>query len=83
MKVRQNSVIYSAYTVFCFVLYYVMIYYVPHSWMSGFTQQATAQLIGNPKYLRFNVLVSLSQKTRKVFTYVNVGFPFSSIILSP
>ena len=30
---------------------------VPHSWVSELTQQATAQVIGDPRYLRFNVLI--------------------------
>ena len=36
--------------------------FVPHSWMSGLTQQAIAQLIGDP---RTYGLTSLSEKTRK------------------
>ena len=35
---------------------FYLMYYVPHSWLSGFTQQAIAILIGDPRYLRFNVL---------------------------
>ena len=30
---------------------------VRHSWVSGLTQQAIAQLTGDPRYLRFNVLI--------------------------
>ena len=39
--------------------------------MSGLTQQATAQLIGDPRYLRLNVLVREDAKGLP-FTDVNV-----------
>ena len=48
----------------------LIIQYVPHSWVSGFTQQATAQLMGDPRYLRFNVLIREDVKGL-LFTDVN------------
>ena len=36
---------------------YSFINSVLHSLVSGFTQQATAQLVGDLRYLRFNVLI--------------------------
>ena len=53
-----------------------------NSWVSGFTQQSIAQLTGDPRYLRFNVLIREDAKGLP-FTYVNAckGSPFSSIIL--
>ena len=38
--------------------------------MSGFTQQAIAQLTGDPRYLRFNVLIREDAK----------GLPFTDVI---
>ena len=40
---------------------------VPHSWGSGFTQQAIAQLIGHPRYLRFNVLIREDAKRLTIY----------------
>ena len=34
-----------------------LVSYAFHSVVSGFTQQAIAQLIGDPRYVRFNVLI--------------------------
>ena len=39
------------------------------SWLSRFTQQAIAQLIGDPRYLRFNVLTREDEK----------GLPFTDV----
>ena len=55
-----------------------MVYQVPHSWVSGFTQQANAQLTRDPRYLRFNVLIREDAK----------GLPFIDVkvkaaLLSP
>lgn len=46
-----------------------LIWYVPHSWVSEFTQQNIAQLVGNLGYLRFNVLILEDAK----------GLPFKPI----
>ena len=35
----------------------VLVLFVPHSWVSGFTQQAIVRLTGDPRYLRFSVLI--------------------------
>ena len=43
--------------------------FVPYSWVSGLTQQAIAQLIGDPRYLRFNVLIREDAK----------GSPFTDV----
>ena len=39
-----------------------LMYYVPHSWLSGFTQQAIAILIVDRRYLRFNILIRENAK---------------------
>ena len=52
-------------------MYMYLIQYVPHFWVSGLTQQAIAQLIGDPRYLRFNVLIREDAKSLP-FTDVNV-----------
>ena len=41
----------------------------PHSWVSGFTQQAIVQLIGDMRYLQFNVLIREDAK----------GLPFTDV----
>ena len=43
-----------------------------HSLASGFTQQTIAQLIGDTRYLRFDVLIQQDAKGLP-FTYVNVN----------
>ena len=45
-------------------------FFVPNSWVSGLTQQAIAQLTGDPRYLRFNVLIREDAKGSP-FTDVN------------
>ena len=54
----------SKYYCFSFLLF------VPHSWVSGLTQQAIAQLIEDLRYLRFNVLIREDAKGSP-FTDVN------------
>ena len=54
----------------------VLVLFVPHSWVSGLTQQAIAQLIGDPRYLRFNVLIREDAKGSP-FTDVNAKAAFS------
>ena len=55
----------------------VLVLFVPHSWVSGLIQQAIAQLIGDPRYLRFKVLIREDAK----------GSPFTDVnakaVLSP
>ena len=51
--------------------------FVPHSWVSGLTQQAIAQLIGDPRYLRFNVFIR-EDANGSPFTDVN-----AKAVLSP
>ena len=48
----------------------LLVLFVPHFWVSGLTQQANAQLIGDPRYLRFNVLIREDAKGSP-FTDVN------------
>ena len=51
--------------------YLVLVLFAPHSWVSRLTQQAIAQLIGDPKvYLWFNVLIREDAKGSP-FTDVN------------
>ena len=54
------------------------VYYIPHSWVRGLTQQAIAQLIGDPRYLRFNVLI-LKDAKGLPFTDVNVKAALSQL----
>ena len=42
----------------------------PHSWASGFTQQGIAQLIGDPRYRRFNVLIREDAKANHLLMSV-------------
>ena len=48
----------------------LFVLFVPHSWVSRLTHQAVAQLIGDPRYLRFNVLIREDAKGSP-FTDVN------------
>ena len=52
-----------------------------YSWVSGFTQQDIAQLTGDPRYLRFNVLIR--EDAKGTYWCQCKGSPFSSIILRP
>ena len=58
------------YYVFCNnLVVFCLVYYVPHSWVSGLTQQAIAQWTGGPRYLQFNVLTREDAK----------GLPFTDV----
>ena len=49
-----------------------------HSWVSGFTQQAIAQLVGDPSYQRLNVLIREDVKDQP-FSDVNAKAALSSL----
>ena len=65
-------------------LFYLFLLFVPHSWVSELTQQAIAQLIGDPKYIWFNALIRQDAKDSP-FTDVNAKAALSLqlIILRP
>ena len=69
--------IFVLFTEFFIYLFYLFILFVPHSWVSGLTQQAVAQLIGDLRYLRFNVLIREDAKGSP-FTDVNAKAALSS-----